>query len=123
MRNLLQATLCAAFVVGCTTLIAVAPSPEAQIKTGAETVTATTTLATVLLRNQKITVPQAKSYRTMLAAAGESLHEANGELVQCRKDTGSTSATSPDPCWPKVSDVVLIALDNIAGVKKALASK
>lgn len=110
-------------VAGCATTVAVGSSPEAQIATGAQTVTAATILATVALRDHKITVTAAKSYRNMLAAAGESLKDANGELEACRKDTGSTSATSPDPCWPKVGDVVTIALQNIAGVKRALESK
>jgi hypothetical protein len=122
MIRSLALALCVA-VAGCATPIAVGPSPEAQIKTGADSVTAATTLATVLLRDHKISVPQAKSYRNMLAAAGESLKDANTELEACRKDTGSTAATSPDPCWPKVQDVVTIALQNIGGVRAALAAK
>ena len=59
----------------------------------------------------------------MLAATLESLKDANGDLVACRKETGSNEKTTPDPCWAKVSDVVTIALQNIAGVKKALDSK
>lgn len=110
-------------VAGCASTTAIGSSPEAQISTGAQTVTAATTLATVALRDHKITVTAAKSYRNMLAAAGESLKDANGELEQCRKDTGSTSATSPDPCWPKVSDVITIVLQNISSVQRALASK
>lgn len=110
-------------VAGCASTVAVGSSPEAQIAIGAQTVTAATTLATVALRDHKITVTAAKSYRNMLAAAGESLKDANTELVDCRKDTGSTSATSPDPCWPKVADVITIALQNISSVQRALASK
>jgi hypothetical protein len=110
-------------VAGCASTTVLGPSPEAQIKTGAETVTAATTLATVALRDHKITVTQAKSYRNMLAAAGESLKDADTELVACRAATGSTAATSPDPCWAKVSDVVGIALTNITGVQRALAAK
>jgi hypothetical protein len=121
MKSLILALVLA--VAGCANPINVGASPEAQIAAGAEAVTATTTLATVALRNQKITVPQAKSFRNMLAAAGESLKDANGELETCRKATGSTAATAPDPCWPKVQDVVTIALQNIAGVRTALASK
>jgi uncharacterized cupredoxin-like copper-binding protein len=121
MKSLILA-LCVA-AAGCATTVAVGPSPEAQIATGAQTVTAATTLATVALRDQKITVTTAKSYRNMLAAAGESLKDANTDLEACRKDTGSTAATKPDPCWPKVQDVVTIALQNIAGVRAALAVK
>jgi hypothetical protein len=121
MKTLILA--CALTLAGCATPIAVGSSPEAQIQTGAQSVTAATALATVALRDHKITVTTAKSYRNMLAAAGESLKDANTELEQCRKDTGSTQATSPDPCWPKVSYVVTIALQNIAGVRTALAAK
>jgi uncharacterized lipoprotein YbaY len=121
MKALILA-LCVA-VAGCANQVTVGASPEAQIAAGAEAVTATTTLATVALRNQRITVPQAKSFRNMLAAAGESLKDANGELVACRKDTLSTPASTPDPCWPKVQDVVGIALENIGSVRKALATK
>lgn len=123
--TMIKSILLAACVAlaSCANLSAVRPSPEAQIAAGAQAVTATTTTATVLLRNQKITVPQAKSYRTMLAAAGESLKDANGELEQCRAATGSTAASNPDPCWAKVTDVVRIALDNIASVKKTLDAK
>jgi uncharacterized lipoprotein YbaY len=99
------------------------PSPEAQITAGAQAATAATTTATTLLREQKITVPQAKSYRNMLAAAGESLKDANTELLACRAQTGSTAKTTPDPCWAKISEVVRIALENIGSVKKTLSTK
>jgi uncharacterized lipoprotein YbaY len=99
------------------------PSPEAQITAGAHAATTATTTATVLLREQKITVPQAKSYRNMLVAAGESLKDANTDLLACRAQTGSTAKTTPDPCWAKVSDVVRIALENITSVKRTLDSK
>jgi uncharacterized lipoprotein YbaY len=121
IRSLILAAALA--LAGCAATVSVGQSPEQQIAVGAQSVTASTTLATVLLRDHKITVPQAKSYRNMLVAAGESLKDANTELVACRASTGSTSATAPDPCWPKVSDVVGIALTNIAGVKKALDAK
>lgn len=108
---------------GCAGTVAVGPSPEAQIKTGAETITTATTLATVALREHRITVVQAKSYRNMLAAAGESLKDADVELLACRAATRSTAATKPDPCWPKVQDVVTIALQNITAVRNSLSTK
>lgn len=118
------AALALAAIAGCAAITQVGlPSPEAQIATGANTVTAATTVATVLLREHKITVPAAKSYRNMLAASGESLKDANTDLEQCRKDTGSTPATSPDPCWAKVGDVIRIALENITSVKRSLDAK
>lgn len=131
--TLIALALAAAALVGCAstaavtgvlaTPIAVGASPEAQIQTGAQGVTAATTLATVLLTDHKITVTQAKSYRNMLAAAGETLKDANTDLVACRTSTASTPASSPDPCWPRVSDVVTIALSNIAGVRTTLQAK
>lgn len=99
------------------------PSPEAQIAAGAQAATAATTTATVLLREQKITVASAKSYRSMLGAANEGLKDANVDLVACRAATGSTEKTSPDPCWPKVADVIRIALENITSVKRTLDRK
>lgn len=97
-------------------------SPEAQIAAGASSVATATTLATVALRNDKITVVQAKSYRTMLGAAGSALDDANGQLVKCRAATASTSTTSPDPCKPGVVTVIQVALDSVANVKRALDS-
>lgn len=95
-------------------------TPEAQIAAGANSLTAATTLATVALRNDKITVVQAKSYRTLLGAASSALDDANGALEKCRTATGSTSATSPDPCKPSVVSVIALALDSIANVKRTL---
>jgi hypothetical protein len=103
---------------------AVAPAtPEAQIKTGAEALTAATTVATVLLRNDKITVVQAMNYRRMLGAASNVLDDANAALVKCRGSTGSTSASSPDPCKPGTVDMIALALDTITDVKKKLDAK
>lgn len=110
-------------VAGCASITAVGRSPEAQIANGAATVTAVTITANKLLSSHVISVTQAKSYRNMLAAAGEALKDANTELLACRKDTGSTAETSPDPCWPKVADVVTIALENVVSVKRAVDSK
>lgn len=98
-------------------------SPESQIKTGADSLTATTTLATVLLRNDRITVDQAKSYRVMLGAASTALDDSNKTLLDCRKKTGSTQAATPDPCQPAVADVIKVALDSITNVKKTLDQK
>lgn len=133
--TLIALALAAAALVGCAstaavtgvtgvlaTPIAVGASPEAQLQIGAQSVTAATVLANELLVNHKITVTQAKSYRNMLAAAGESLKDANSDLVACRASTTATAATT-DPCWPRISDVVTIALTNIAGVRTTLQAK
>lgn len=118
--------LAAAFALsGCAnfTGTVLGDSPEAQIKTGADAGTAATVTMTTLLRNQKISVVQGKSYRNMLAASNEALTDANTDLLACRVRTGSTSKTTPDPCWLTIADVVRLALDNISGVKKTLESK
>lgn len=111
--------LCVA-LAGCASLTPAGTSPEAQIATGAQTVTAATTAATVALRNHAITLNAAENYRDMLAAAGKALHGADADLQKCRADTGSTAATRPDPCWPKVADVVTIALQSITAIRQAL---
>ena len=98
-------------------------SPESQIEVGAVTLTATTTLATVLLKNDKISVSQAKSYRVMLGAASTALDEANATLMACRKTTLTTASTSADPCQLAVTDVIKLALDSISNVKRTLDSK
>ena len=88
--------LAAAFALplgGCETLSSIGTSvgnvvapktPEAQIATGANSLTAATTLATTALRNDKITVAQAKAYRTILKGAGDALDDMNATLVACR---------------------------------------
>jgi hypothetical protein len=122
MRKLFLAVALAASLAGCAAGLAPA-TPEAQIKAGADGLTATTTLATALLRNNKISVPQAKSYRVLLGAASSALDEANTTLLACRKATGSTAATPSDPCRPSVADVITLALDSIGNVKRTLDSK
>jgi outer membrane lipoprotein SlyB len=118
MKKLLACLALALGLLGCASTGNT--SPEAQIATGANALTATTTLATVALRNDKITVAQAKSFRVMLGAASTSLDDANTVLLACRKATGTTAATASDPCAPQVTDVIRIALDTIANVKTAL---
>ena len=111
-------------IVACTALQQVGlPSPEAQITAGAQAGAAATATTTDLLRAHKITVAQAKGYRNMLAAAPEGLKDANTDLVACRSQTGSDHKTSPDPCWPRVQDVVLIALENVASIKRTVDAK
>ncbi len=95
-------------------------SPEAQIATGANALTGATTLATVALRNNKITVVQAKSYRVMLGAAGQALDDANTTLVKCRADTHTAPGLASDPCQPSVVGMITLALDSIANVKRTL---
>lgn len=107
-------------VAGCASIVSVSPTPESQIKIGADSVAAATAGASIALQEHKISLGQAKSYRAMLLAAGSALHDANTDLEACRKTTGSTSATSPDPCWLTIRDVVTIALQNISSIRKAI---
>jgi hypothetical protein len=114
----------AALMVACSAITQIGlPSPEAQIKAGADTISATTQTATRLLQTQSITVAQAQSYRAMLGSAAEALKDVNTDLVACRAATNSNEKTSPDPCYAKVKDVLVIALDNIAAMKRTLSAK
>jgi hypothetical protein len=98
-------------------------TPEQQIRDGANAVTAATTVATSLLRLDKITVVQAKSYRAMLGTAGGHLDVANTTLLECRAKTGSTSATAPDPCKPTVASDISLAVSVAGDVAKVLDAK
>lgn len=102
---------------------AAAGSPEAQIVVGAQSVTAATTTATQLLRAGKLSQSQAESYRVVIGAASTALHSADAALQACRKSTGSKPGASPDPCTPSVGDLVLLAVANIANIKRALDAK
>lgn len=114
-----------ALVVGCAGNLttAIGPSPEAQIKTGANSVTAATALATALLKNNKITVAQAKSYSAILHAGRDHLGDADTRLVDCRKRTATTSVAIPDPCALTVADDIALGLSVIADVQKTLKAK
>lgn len=124
MRNIITAVFLAVALAACAvTGTALGPSPEAQIVNGANAVTAATTLATVLLRNDRITVTQAKGYRSILGTASGHLDTANTMLLQCRKGTGSTSAVKPDPCAPSVMADIQLALSVVGEVRKTLDAK
>lgn len=99
------------------------PSPEAQIVNGANTVTAATTLATVLLKNDRISVTQAKGYRSILGTAAGHLDAAGAVLLNCRSATGSTSATKPDPCAASIEDDIRLAVAVAGEVTKTLKEK
>lgn len=98
-------------------------TPESQIVNGANSVTAATTLATALLKNDRINVTQAKGYRAILGTASGHLDTANAALVACRSKTGSTAKTSPDPCAPTVADDIALALSVVGDVQKVLDAK
>lgn len=99
------------------------PTPEAQIATGARSVTAAAGLATVLLKNNKITVVQAKSYSAILHTASGHLDGANATLLDCRKKTGSTSAVKPDPCAPGIAADIALAVSVVGEVQRTLSGK
>lgn len=119
----LFAVIILTLAAGCASTPQIGGTPEAQIVKGAQAHTAATTLATVLLRRDAITAGQAKGFSGLLHAASDALNSANATLLACRKSTGSTQDTSPDPCWPGVVDLIGLALNGIAGVQKALESK
>ena len=99
------------------------PTPEAQIATGANLVTAQAGVATVLLKNKQISVTQAKGYSGLLHAAGGHLEEANKALLSCRARTGSTAQTNPDPCKATVADDIALGLSVAGEVKRTLDAR
>ncbi len=121
MRYMLIALL---LLAGCAvTGSLLGSSPESQIVNGANSVTAAATLASTLLRNDKINVAQAKSYSGILHTVSGHLDVANGSLLKCRASTGSTSKTSPDPCAASVADDISLALSLTADIQKTLKAK
>lgn len=123
-RTIAPFFLAAALLAGCAAIQPVGlPSPESQITAGAQAGTAATDTIARLSAANKITLSQTKSYRAMVAAPRDALKDANEELVACRVKTGSNEKTKPDPCWAGITDVVRIALENLATVKKSLDSK
>jgi low affinity Fe/Cu permease len=124
MKRIFAVAILALAMAGCATTGSLfGPTPEAQIVTGANAVTAASTLGTVLLKNDKISVTQAKSYSAILHTAGGHLESANATLVACRLKTGSTQKTSPDPCAATVSDDIALAIQVVGDVQKTLKAK
>lgn len=124
MKKLLLGAVLALSISACAITGSVfGPTPEAQIATGAHAVTAATTLATALLKNNKITVAQARGYSGLLHTAGDHLKTANGTLLACRASTKSTSATLPDPCAPTVAGDIGLAVSVVGEVQRVLAAK
>jgi len=119
LRNSLLAFVFAA-IAACSVL---PTSPEQQIRDGANAVTAAATVATSLLRLEKISVAQAKSYRAMLGTAGGHLDTANATLIACRTRTLSSSSTNPDPCRPTVESDIALAVTVAGEVAKVLDAK
>lgn len=124
MRKIITAVFLAVALTACAvTGTALGPSPEAQIVNGANAVKAVTTLATDLLKRDRITVTQAKGYRSILGTASGHLDTTNATLLACRKGTGSTSATKPDPCAGSVLADIQLALSLTEEVQRTLKAK
>lgn len=102
---------------------ALGTAPEAQIVNGANAITATATLGTVLLKNDKITVAQARSYRAILGTADVHLKEANAALLACRANTRSTAHSVPDPCAAGIAGDIRLAVQVAGEVKAALDAR
>ncbi len=98
-------------------------SPEAQIVTGANSVTAAAKLATLRLTDKRITKAQATSYSAILHTAQGHLNDANAVLVDCRAKTGSTQHTVPDPCAGTVASDISLAVSVAGEVSKTLNAK
>jgi len=112
------------FATACaTTGTLLGPSPEAQIKTVSNSVTVVATLATTLLKIDKITVTQAKSYSAVLHAASNHLNDANKTLVACRTKTNSKAGMNPDPCAATVASDIDLAGKVIGDVQAVLDAK
>ena len=85
MKKLLAISALAILAACATTGALFGPTPEAQIKTGGDTVTAAVTVNTVLLKNRKVSTVTAKSYNDLLHAAGAHLKDANTRLAEADK--------------------------------------
>ena len=99
------------------------PTPEAQIVNGANVIAAAATLGTVLLKNDKITVAQARSYRAILGTADSHLKDADRTLLACRAKTGSTAKSAPDPCAAGIETDIRLAVAVAGEVKAALDAR
>lgn len=99
------------------------PTPEAQIVNGNNVVNTAVTLTTVTLRRDAITVKTAESYRAILKTAANHIADADVRLTACRKRTGSTPRTAPDPCVASIGDDIELGLKIAGDVKATLEKK
>jgi len=98
-------------------------SPEAQIKSSANTLTASAKLATFRLQSKAITPAQARNYADAMRVGEAILKDANVTLLSCRKATNSTEATLPDPCKGNVELDVNLAATILTQVEATLKAK
>ncbi len=111
-----------ALVVGCAGNL-MPLTPEGKIQLGANSVAASATLGGVLLKNGKITKPQAQSYSAILHTISGHLDTSGVALFACRKSTGSTSKSVPDPCVATAADDIALALSLADDISKTLKAK
>ena len=98
-------------------------SPEEQIRDGANAVTVGASVTGSLLSVDKITNPQAKSYRDIAGTASRHLDVAFKDLEACRLKTGSGPKTNPDPCKPSVQADIDLGNAIAAELQKTLNAK
>lgn len=77
MRKL-SLTLCLALLVGCAT------GPEAKLKQGYDTASASVRTTTTLVKRDAITVPQAERVETLAKVAKQTLDDGAARLKACR---------------------------------------
>lgn len=98
-------------------------SPESRIVFAANAVGAAAALGETLLKNDKISVGNAKSYKGILDTAAVHIRKAADDLKKCRDATMSKPETRPDPCAPTVWDDINLAIAIAADVQKVLGAK
>jgi len=110
-------------MLALTSCAILSPSPESQILTGANSITAGANLTTAKLRSKSISVDQAKNYRDTMRLAEAMLKDANVALVACRKATASTPQSLPDPCKNNIALDIQLATTILAEVEATLRAK
>jgi len=105
---------------GCTLL---PKSPESQIQQGAIAHKGASVSATNLLKRGRMSVDTAKGYSTVLHTTRDALNGTNAELLKCRKDTGSTAATTPDPCKGNIAVDINLFTSILLEVESTLKAK
>lgn len=116
MKRYFAAALLAVTLAACGLLPI---SPEQQIRDGGNAITVSATLTSSLLRVDKINKAQAQSYVAVMKTTKEHFDVAFKTLEDCRKKTGSTEKTTPDPCKASVESDIALGV-SIAGQLKVI---
>jgi len=119
----IRSTFIAVLMLALTSCAIFSPSPESQILTSANSITAGANLTTAKLRSKSISVDQAKNYRDTMRLAEAMLKDANVALVACRKATNSKPETTPDPCKKNIALDIQLATTILAEVEATLRAK